>query len=58
MREIELTQDKVALVDDEDYDRVSEINWVYQAKENGRPGYATHSQIFGSKRKKKAFGYA
>lgn len=34
MREIELTQGKVALVDDEDYERLSEVKWHAQLHGN------------------------
>jgi AP2 domain len=36
MKILQLTQDKVALVDDEDYDRCNEYNWCY----NRECGYA------------------
>ena len=38
MREIELTQGYIALIDDEDYDRVSNIKW--QVKKDGFNLYA------------------
>jgi len=42
MREIKLTQDKVALVDDEDFDRVSALTWSAHL-ENKEYYYAVHS---------------
>lgn len=40
MREIELTQGKVALVDEEDYARVSSYKWCYSVDGRGATGYA------------------
>lgn len=43
MKEVQLTQGLVALVDDEDYERVSEYNWHAIKSTNGRTVYArTH----------------
>ena len=41
MREIPLTQGRVALVDDEDYDWLSQWRWQFLS---GRPGYATRNE--------------
>jgi HNH endonuclease len=40
MQEIELSQNKVALLDDEDFARLRQYRWHYRSERNGRPGYA------------------
>lgn len=42
MKEIQLTQGKVALVDDEDYDLLNQFKW--QAREDGNTYYAIRSK--------------
>lgn len=41
MKEIPLTQDKIALVDNEDFEKVSAIKW--HAEKRGRTFYAAHA---------------
>jgi len=41
VKEISLTQDCVALVDDEDYDRVNALKW--HVRRTGKTAYASHS---------------
>ena len=41
MKKIELTQGKIALVDDEDYDLVSRYKWHYLKRDCDSPGYAS-----------------
>jgi len=45
MKKIELTQGKVALVDDEDFEMLSQYKWHYV-----KPGYAARSQYCGGGR--------
>ena len=45
MKEIKLTQGKVALVDDEDYDKLVELKWFYHT------GYASSNMWIDGKRK-------
>jgi hypothetical protein len=40
MQQIPLSQDQIALVDDEDYARLSPFHWCYRAERNRGPGYA------------------
>ena len=65
MKKIELSQGMVALVDDEDFERVSAINWCYKDKYGIRKGkglgYASHAIYLGlvdGKSKKKKSLYA
>jgi len=46
MNKIELTQGKFAIVDADDFDRVSEFKWHYQ---NAGTGYAVRRQHIGMK---------
>lgn len=41
MKEIELTQGKIALIDNEDYEMVSIHKWHYLKRYHDRPGYAS-----------------
>ena len=41
MRQIELSQGEVALVDDADYEDLARYKWFYRAEREGRRGYAT-----------------
>lgn len=43
MKEIKLTQGKVALVDDEDFERINEYNWF--AKKSGKTFYASRNSF-------------
>ena len=40
MKEIELTQGKVAIVDDEDFEYISQWKWCYTINQKSRSGYA------------------
>jgi hypothetical protein len=40
MQFIELSQDQIAVLDDEDFTRLSIFHWSYRGERNGRPGYA------------------
>src|SRR4051812_13279336 len=51
MREIPLSQDQVALVDDSDFPLLSEFKWCYRAERDGRQGYAVrHRKVDGKDR--------
>jgi hypothetical protein len=49
MRQIPLSQDQVALLDDEDYARLSQFHWCYRAERNRGPGYAIRHAKDGKK---------
>lgn len=40
MKEISLNQGRTALLDDNDYERLSKFHWTYRGEKNNRPGYA------------------
>ena len=40
MKQIQLTQGMIAVVDDDDFDRFSHFRWFYRAERNGNHGYA------------------
>src|SRR5476651_1954549 len=51
MRQITLSQNQVALVDDEDFPLLSEFRWCYRAERDGKPGYAVrHRKVDGKDR--------
>jgi hypothetical protein len=51
MQEIPLSQDQVALVDDQDYPLLSDFRWCYRPERNGRQGYAVrHHKVNGKDR--------
>jgi hypothetical protein len=51
MREIPLSQGRVAIVDDQDYPLLSEFRWCYRAERNGNLGYAVrHTRADGKDR--------
>ena len=52
MKEIPLTQGKMALVDDEDFDKVNFLRWHTHKGKNDKTYYAIHSEWTGSYVKK------
>lgn len=40
MRQIQLNQNQIVILDDEDYDRLSTYHWCYRAERDGAQGYA------------------
>ena len=40
MQQIELSQNKVAILDDEDFARLRQYHWLYRSERNGGAGYA------------------
>ena len=44
MREIQLSQGQIALVDDADYPLLSDFHWSYRAERDGKQGYAIRHQ--------------
>lgn len=49
VREIPLSQGKIALVDDEDFDRVNQFKWCAAATSSSRTWYAMRGDYTGSK---------
>src|SRR3984893_7080644 len=48
-QQINLSQNKIAVVNDEDFARVSQFHWCYRAERNNKPGYAIrHEKVDGS----------
>src|ERR1700674_5418377 len=39
-QQINLSQNKIAVLDDEDFARFSAFHWCYRAERNNKPGYA------------------
>jgi hypothetical protein len=51
MRQIQLSQAMIAVLDDEDHNRLSRFHWCYRGERNGNQGYAIrHAKIDGKKR--------
>jgi hypothetical protein len=51
MQQIELSQDQVALVDDEDFPLFSQYRWCYRSERDGKQGYAVrHVKVDGKDR--------
>lgn len=40
MRHIQLSQNQIALLDDDDFDRLSQWHWFHRAERGGAQGYA------------------
>lgn len=51
MRQIQLSQNQIALLDDEDFDRFSQFHYCYRAERGGRQGYAIRHVKEGKKYK-------
>jgi len=49
MRQIALNQGRVLIVDDEDFDWVSEFHWIYRGERDGADGYAIRKAKVGKK---------
>src|SRR5262245_13266068 len=47
MQTIQLSQGKVALLDDNDFARFSQFHWCYRGERNGAPGYAIRHEKLG-----------
>jgi hypothetical protein len=51
MREIQLSQGQIALVDDADFPLLSEFHWCYRPERDGKQGYVIRHQKAGGKYK-------
>ena len=40
MRQIPLKNNRVIILDDEDFDRLSQFHWIYRGEREGADGYA------------------
>jgi len=49
MKEIKLTQGKIALIDDEDYEYLKDFHWIIQKKRNNYYVFAWSSRKFGKR---------
>jgi hypothetical protein len=49
MQTVELSQNKVALLDDQDHAMLSSFNWFYRGERHGGPGYAIRHEKVGKK---------
>jgi HNH endonuclease/AP2 domain len=49
MRQINLSQNKVAILDDDDFDRFSAFHWCYRGERDGNLGYAIRHEKNGKK---------
>jgi hypothetical protein len=48
MRQINLNQNMVVIMDDEDFERFSQYHWCYKPERNGNQGYAIrHARVDG-----------
>ena len=43
MQQIPLSQGQIAVIDDDDSERISQFKWFYRAERNGKPGYAVRN---------------
>jgi len=51
MRQIPLSQNKIAILDDDDFDRFSQYHWCYRGERNGGEGYAIRHAKDGKKKR-------
>jgi hypothetical protein len=51
MQQIPLSQNQVAIVDDEDFDRLKDFRWFYRGERGGKQGYAIRHEKEGRRYK-------
>lgn len=51
MKQLSLSQGRIAIVDDEDFERLAKFKWFYRPERNGALGYAMHHVKDGTKYK-------
>jgi HNH endonuclease len=51
MQQIPLNQNKIVIVDDENYEYLSIFHWIYRPERDGKPGYAIRHAKEGTKTK-------
>jgi hypothetical protein len=49
MQQIPLSQNQVAIVDDDDFERLKDFRWFYRGERNGKQGYAIRHRKDGKK---------
>src|SRR4051794_39942448 len=55
MQQIHLSQEQIAVLDDEDYARLQHFNWIYRGEREDKPGYAIRHHRVGERKYKTVY---